>query len=174
MEEYHAILIPTSGSPKEVKIKMENVNKLLDCKATDHMSFLYLDWFGYKLAILVDDLGVPKSLPINPMATYFAKERGSIYGPALLVDDEKQLNIEEFRKIMEIVKIIPFSDWKPCETKIDQDIDPIFRKYIKSGNDRYRQKVKKAGIDEKKILKKVWKYIPDEIKNEQLKDITVN
>lgn len=173
MEEFDAILMPVSGPPTEIKIKMEDVNKLFNCKYTDHMSFPYLDWFGYRLAILVDDSGVSKELPINPLATYFAKDRGYVCGPAILVDDEKKLTMDEFRKIMEIVKIIPFADWRPCETKIDENLDPIWVKYITSGNEKYKQKVRKAGINEKEILKKLWKYIPDEIKNEQLKGITV-
>ena len=168
MVEYHSILIPVTGCPQEKIVKMEDVEKLLNCETCDHMSLSYLDWFGYRLLIFVDDFGVRKNLAVNPLASFLVKEKGPIYGPILLVDDYKKLTMDDFRIILTIMKIIPFTDWKPYRPEISTD-DSIWTELNRNLNKEHKLLVKRTGIDEKEILKKVWKYIPDEIKNDQLK-----
>ena len=170
MVEYHSILIPVTGCPQEKIVKMEDVEKLLNCETCDHMSLPYLDWFGYRLLIFVDDFGVRKNLAVNPLASFLVKEKGPIYGPTLLVDDYKKLTMDDFRIILAIMKIIPFTDWKPYRHEISTD-DSIWAELNRNLNKEHKLLVERTGIDEKEILKKVWKYIPDEIKNDQLKNV---
>jgi len=106
------IFIPVVGSPKIITNDMDEFNKLIGCKTTSgHV--LNFDYFGYKLSIFVDDTGMYKNLPINPLGSILIGEYAPILGNCIIIDDYKELTLDDLEKLVKIAKIIPSSNWMP-------------------------------------------------------------
>ncbi|RUS25374.1 hypothetical protein BC938DRAFT_472265 [Jimgerdemannia flammicorona] len=97
---FQGIYLPVRGSPevKVVDIMNGDVDRFLSCEHTGHSAL------GgpptYMISIFYDDFFLFKNLPVNPLATrLMAKHYGNriIKGPALIVDDYKNLTLDDLR-----------------------------------------------------------------------------
>lgn len=119
------IFIPTTGAPKIITNEMEEFESIIKCERAHGTAISYLDHFGYRLAVFFDDSFLLKDLPMNSLCSIIVKEKGSageddapFYGNCILIDDYKELTIEDLSKIVKIARAIPSSDWIP-ETSIE-------------------------------------------------------
>ena len=118
------VYIPDHGSPYEKVIDTSDMSKELNTKYTDHDSLAYLDIHGYKLCMFVRDMA-EKSDRVNPMATQISLKTlhygNVIIGPAILVDDEKDITIDELKKILTIARNTDYGKYrKDCDTRIGE------------------------------------------------------
>ena len=157
---FHGILIPCQGAPKLISLTLGEIETTLNqCERAIGYTAEYLDCFGYHITIFSADLTSNIISPRNGLASIITKESGSIFGNAILIDDNKDLTIEDFRKIIEIAQVIPSCTWisEPEIQAISEDntlsdgfVDDIIRN---SGSE----------INRNKIWNKIGKYyIPQE------------
>lgn len=74
--------------------------ELLNCKHITGFSVSHFDYYGYKLALFVDDFGI-----VNEYNHYVSKlTLREIHGDAILIDDEIDLSIEEVKELYKILK----------------------------------------------------------------------
>lgn len=151
---FHGILIPYQGAPKLISLTLKEIEGVLECERTTGYTAEYLDWFGYHITIFGADHSSDKVAARNPLASIITKEWGTIRGNAVILDDNKDLTIEDFRKIIEISKEIPSCTWIP-EPEIEAmekdntfSIDFIEDITRTSGNQ----------VDRAKIWSKIGKY----------------
>lgn len=116
---FHGILIPYTGPPKLISLTLQEIEPTLQCRYSSGYTVEYLDCFGYHVTLFSDNESCSKHLPQNNLACILTKEREKIYGNSILVDDNKDLTIEDFRKIIEIAKEIPSCTWVP-EPEIEE------------------------------------------------------
>jgi len=101
-------------------------------------SIIYLELFGYRIELLMDDCFALKDLPPNRIATLIFKESVTIRGNCIMMDYDKSLSIEDLSKIVKIAQIIPTTDWIP-EPSINR-----FRKRRPKGNDEYTRMINRT------------------------------
>lgn len=104
MQQYNnwgVVVIPALGTPFCVKLKnMDQAKDIVGCEMTSGCSLAAYEKYGYKLALLFDDMGYNK--PINPLASLLRKK--DICGTCILIDDIIELDLDRFRKIIEYAK----------------------------------------------------------------------
>ncbi|CAH6419147.1 Hypothetical protein HVR_LOCUS341 [uncultured virus] len=105
------IFIPTTGAPKVILNDMCEFKSVIGCKEDDGTSVSYLDHFGYRLSIFFDGRFLHKNLPINPLCSLLVKEKGPFYGNCIIMDDYKELTMEDLSKIIKIARVIPSLNW---------------------------------------------------------------
>ncbi|CAG8744759.1 11226_t:CDS:1, partial [Acaulospora morrowiae] len=110
---YRGIFIPYSGNPEVVKLNIESggIRRKLNCELTDNAT---LRAKGYKLCLFCDDVGIMKGLPVNPLATRLACSLFGnttyhlpVVGNTLLLDDEKNLTVEDLNSLLKAPTDIP-------------------------------------------------------------------
>ena len=159
---FHGILIPYQGAPKLISLTLKEIETVLQCERTTGYTAEYLDWFGYHVTIFGADHASIKPtsdkimapLERNPLASIITKEWGSIQGNAIIVDDDKDLAIEDFRKIIEIAKEIPSCTWIP-----EPEIEAMYEDNTFSA-DFIEDIIRTSGTkeDREKIWNKIGKY----------------
>lgn len=127
------IFIPVKGSPRIITNNMKDFDELIGCKISSGYTVDYC-YFGYTLSIFVDDSGIYNNLPINPLASVLLKEKGPVFGNCILIDDYKELTIEDLSILIKISKLIPSQDWMPeplleqyDELKSQSKDDPFYQ-----------------------------------------------
>src|SRR5579871_5345172 len=108
---YKGLYIPPIGKFKEITVDFSKnkISDILNTELTYHDSLGYMDQFGYKLCMYCGDLNSDDNLDRpNLIATVLSKKtqiKGDlIYGPVVLLDDDKDITIDEFKKIYAIAK----------------------------------------------------------------------
>jgi len=107
------ILITPDNQIHEISIKFPEIVDILCCECLTDTTCNYMDYFGYNLFLSWDEQGYDKKLPVNVVANILAKELGPVYGAAILIDYQKDINLCEFDKIIEISSQIPTRKWEP-------------------------------------------------------------
>ena len=117
---FNGILIPYIGSPQLVSLTLKQIEEKLNCKSCDGYTIEYLECFGFHLTLfsIRDNINVP----CNNLASILTKERYTVFGDSILLDDEKDLTLDDFRKIIEISKEIPNCTWFP-----EPEIEELYR-----------------------------------------------
>lgn len=113
------IFIPHSqnGAPFEITVdfNLGDINRLLNCEYTDHDSIGHLDKFSYKLCLFVKDSLANDDIK-NPLATLISLKTmhngNCISGPAILIDDKKDITLEEFKKIITLSRNFDYKKYK--------------------------------------------------------------
>src|SRR6185369_4715133 len=106
MEEIsQGIYIPVRDSPeiKQVNVKKEDINKILQSDYNDHVTIFGPK--GFHLILFCDNDGQNKKLPINPLATRLINQRTGrdnilISESALLLDDYKKLTLDDLHFLL--------------------------------------------------------------------------
>ncbi|CAH6419916.1 Hypothetical protein HVR_LOCUS987 [uncultured virus] len=163
---FTGVWIPYRGPLKIIRVILKEIDSLLECdispeygKLPEHKKSAgsnveYLEYFGFQPTMFHQYKDSAGSLPFNVMASLILKERGPILGNALLLDDGKDLNVDDFRKIIEIAKVIPSIRWVPAPILNRMLVDPSESKYI---NGIIKSMKLASGTDEQRI--EIWNKI---------------
>ena len=100
---FNGIYISTNEPPVEIKADMNKKTQILESGTLNFDTLTYMGEFGYKLCLFSRE---KEGDEVNEVASILSKQICSkgdkIYGPALLVDDDKNLTVDELNKIVEI------------------------------------------------------------------------
>lgn len=101
------ILLSTDQPPRltaPIDIEKTRMSSILGCQTTDYISLSQFDKIGYRLALFNDEESISKNLPVNGVATKLYRGRVAtdalLYGPVLLVDDKKNLTLEDLQILL--------------------------------------------------------------------------
>ena len=126
------ILVPYIGPPKLISLTLREIESVLNCDYTNGYTVEYLDYFGYHVTLFSDRESYTKNLPQNHLSCILTKEREKVYGNSIIIDDNKDLTIEDFQKIINIAKEIPSCTWVPePEIKALYDDGILSTRFIK-------------------------------------------
>jgi len=117
---FNGILIPYIGSPQLISLNLKQIEEKLNCKDCDGYTIEYLECFGFHLTLF--SIRDNNTAPFNNLASLLTKERYKVFGDSILLDDEKDLTLDDFRKIIEIAKEIPSCAWFP-----EPEIEELYR-----------------------------------------------
>lgn len=124
---FSGILIQYRGAPKIINVTLKDIESVLGCpegSPSRGSSIGYLEYFGYNATMFwVEKDELINVNPKNPLASLIIKERGPILGNAIILDDGKDLIVDDIRKIVEIAKVVPSIRWvaKPILDRLLED-----------------------------------------------------
>ncbi len=108
--ERKGIFIPCKGVPYIVNTEVNNIEKLFSCDYCYHTVCGHLNRFGYDLCMFNAAGAWYKEEPVNPLASFISWIYGEIHGPVIILDDKKELTLEDLTDIINKVKSLG-----PCE-----------------------------------------------------------
>lgn len=147
---FQGIYIPVTGPLEIINIKLNDIEQKLNCERSIGSQINYLEYFGYQPTIFR-----PESGDRNLLATLILKERGPVFGNAIILDDGKDLTLDDCRKIITIAKIVPSIKYVP-EPIIERLLaDPSESEFI---NSVIENMTMSSGID-KRHRDEIWSSI---------------
>ena len=171
------IFIPVKGVPKIITSEIKEFASVIGCESKMGKSISYLEYFGYELSIFMDDSFALKNLPVNKLATLIFKEDVEICGNCILIDDNKELTMDDFSKMVKIALALPSSDWIP-EPVVEEFINN--RPKLSAGRDEFDKMMirtydKYIRKNPKELRLKVWNkvkefYVPPSDESESSSD----
>lgn len=116
-DKFDAIYIPSTGAPSIVTISLSDndICKTLETDVTDHVTPYWLEKYGYCCCIFCKDMADDMS-EINALASKIGQE--DILGNCLIVDDNKDLTIDDLKNIIKITESIDFVAMKKEEEEL--------------------------------------------------------
>lgn len=105
------IFIPVKGAPYIVNTTIVDIKNLLSCKYCGYCSCSHMDDYGYRLCLFCDDMAASKNLSLNPLASSITYKYGEVHGPVVLIDDKKNLTLEDLSDIVKKVNSLPSVDY---------------------------------------------------------------
>jgi hypothetical protein len=122
------IYIPVNGLPYSINYnqKIDKFSSILKTSESDHRSISWLDNLGYKLIIFCKDIADVET--VNVLASIIGNT--PMVDDCLLVDDDLDLDVDEFNKIFNISKNFDFVKYeKESNERFDK-----FMKFMKNNN----------------------------------------
>ena len=162
-EYFESIYIPLSTKPFQFSLFPNKICDELKCTNKLGIPLSYLDWFGYRLWLYCESEADDKGLPLNEIATQLTKEKGPVYGPVIITDEEKELTMEMFEQICEIAKIIPIFIWQPENGRGSLKLSGIQLDYFKYQTQQYQEKIQELSLDKNVIMEKLLQFFPKDL-----------
>lgn len=158
---YTGIYISATDQPQEIKVQLDQISDILQCYLTDDTSCGYMNWFGYRLVLFWDSAGTTKKLPYNSLATGIAKSKHAIHGPAILIDDQRDITLDQFQTIIKIAELIPTRLWMPEIIKLPFVYEGL-NKFIEAQQQEYHRVMEELKINRLSLWDQLKDFIPPE------------
>lgn len=160
-EYYESICILSPGKYFQFSLWPNKICDELKCTSKIGIPLSYLDWFGYKCWLYCDREADEKGLPINEIGSQLIKEKGPVYGPVIITDEEQDLTVEMFEEMQKIANIVPLFIWQPEKAHLSVKLSGIAAEYFKYQTQQYNDAAQ--ALDKKAIMKKLSPFIPSDL-----------